>query len=172
MAGGREDAHGGADLGDEVPGRADPEPGDAVQLLYLPLVRLAHLRDLVVQDLDLGGDLVDAVQHHLQDEGVLPGEERAVQGLLQPGGLAAHHAAGHLRQHSGAALAGDDGAQHAPAGDAVDVADHRGQLQVPVLQQLLAALLLRGAHLDQLAAVAGVRAQPADLLRRHEGPGQ
>src|ERR1019366_3308108 len=52
-----------------------------------------------------------------------------------------------------------------------DVADYRRQLQVP-FQQLLAALLLRGAHLDQLAPVTGVRAQPADLLRRHEAAGQ
>src|SRR5579863_9202464 len=41
-----------------------------------------------------------------------------------------------------------------------------------VLQQLLAAFLLRGAGLDQPPAVAGVRAQPPDLLRGHEAAGQ
>jgi len=81
--GGREDAHVGAGLGDEVLGGGDPEPGNVVELLDLPLVRSAHLRDLPVQDRDLGSELVDAVQHQLQDEGVLPGEERGVQGLFQ-----------------------------------------------------------------------------------------
>jgi hypothetical protein len=60
-----------------------------------------------------------------KDEGVLFGEERAVQGLPQRRELASHHAAGHLRQHPGAALAGGERAEHVPAGDAVDVADHR-----------------------------------------------
>src|ERR1039457_830958 len=77
-----------------------------------------------------------------------------------------------VREHLRVALARGDRAGHVPAGHPVDVADHRGQLQVPVFQQLLAALLLRGAHLDQLAPVAGVRAQPADFLRRHEAAGQ
>jgi hypothetical protein len=153
-------------------GRPDAEAGDAVELGDLPLVRLAQDGDPLVQHADLGGELVDVVQHHLQDEGVVGGEERAVQGLPQLGDLPPHPGPRLLREGFGVALAGDDGAQHVAAGDAMDVADHARQLQVRVLQQLLAALLLRGAHLDQLAAVAGVRAQPADLLRRHEGPGQ
>ena len=135
VAGGREDAHVGADLGDEVLGGGDPEPGDSVELLDLPLVRPAHLRDLLIQDLDLGSELVDAVQHHLQYEGVLLGEERAVQGLFQLGGLAAHHAPRHAGQHLRVALAGRDRAEHVPAGHPVDVADHRGQLQVRFSEQ-------------------------------------
>ena len=69
---------------------------------------------------------------------MLGGEERAVQGLPQLGDLPPHPGPRHLREDFGVALAGDDGAQHVPAGDAVDVADHRRQLQVRVLQQLLA----------------------------------
>ena len=35
---------------------------------------------------------------------MLGSEERAVQGLFQPGDLSAHHAPGHLREHFRAAL--------------------------------------------------------------------
>jgi hypothetical protein len=72
----------------------------------------------------------------------------------------------------GVALAGDDGARHVPAGHAVDVADHGRQLQVRVLRQLLAARFPGGAGLDQPPAVAGVRAEPADVPRRHEAARQ
>ena len=44
----------------------------------------------------------------------------------------------------------------------MDVGDHAGQLQVPVFEQFLHALLLGGAGLGQVPAVAGVGAQPAD----------
>jgi len=47
----------------------------------LPLVRLAQDGDPLVQHTDLAGVMVDVVQHHLQDEGMVRGEERAVQGL-------------------------------------------------------------------------------------------
>ena len=154
----REDAHVNADLGDEVLAGGDPEAGDVIELRDLLLVWLAHFRDLLVQDRDLAGELVDAVQHHLQDEGVFGGEERAVQGLFELAGLAAHHAPCLVREHLRAALAGDDRSEHVAAGYPVDVADHRGQLEVRVLQQLLAAFLLCGAHLDQLAPVTGVSA--------------
>ena len=78
-----------------------PKPGICVELGDLPLVRLAQDGDLLVQHGDLGAVVVDVVQHHRQDEGVLGGEERAVQGIPQPGKLTAHHAAGHLREHPG-----------------------------------------------------------------------
>ena len=100
------------------------------------------------------------------------GEERAVQGLPQLGDLPPHPGPRHLREDFGVALSGDDGAEHVPAGHAVDVADHRRQLQVRVLQQLLAARFLGGAGLDQPPAVAGVGAEPADVLRRHEAARQ
>jgi hypothetical protein len=50
----------------------------------------------------------------------------------------------------------------------VNVGDHGRQLQVPVLQQLLDPLFLGGAGLGEVAAVAGVGAEPADRLGRHE----
>ena len=50
-----------------------PEAGDLVELGDLPLVRLEQDADPLVQHRDLGGELVDVVQHHLQDEGVVGG---------------------------------------------------------------------------------------------------
>jgi hypothetical protein len=159
-------------LGDDVLGGDDREAGDPVQLGDLAGVRLAQRLDLRRELIDLPGEVVDVRQHHLQDEGVLLGKEGAVQGLFQLADLDPHPAAGQLREHFRVALAGDDSGQHVPAGDAVDVADHRGQLQVRVFQQLLAPLLLRGAGLDQVPAVAGMSAQPPDVLRRHEAARQ
>jgi hypothetical protein len=49
--------------------------------------------------------------------------------------------------------------------------DHRGQLQVPVSGQLFHPLLFGGAGLGEVAPVAGVGAQAADRLRRHEARG-
>jgi MFS family permease len=54
---------------------------------------------------------------------VVPGEKRAVQGRPQLGDLPPHPGPRHLCEAFGAAFSGDDGAQHVPAGDAVDIAD-------------------------------------------------
>jgi hypothetical protein len=72
---GREGAHIGADLGDQVLGVCDAEPGDGIELGDLVLAGLAEGGDLLVQGRDLGGVVVDVAQHHLQDEDVLGGEE-------------------------------------------------------------------------------------------------
>jgi hypothetical protein len=46
--------------------------------------------------------------------------------------------------------------------------DHRGQLQVPVFEQLFHPLFFGGAGLGEVTAVAGVGAQAADRLGWHE----
>ena len=127
---------------------------------------------VAVSWLDLGGVVVDDRQHHRQHGGVLIGEERALQRFFQPADLAAHGAAGQLGQERlRVALPGGERVQHVPAGDAVDVGDHRRQLQVPVFEQFLHPLLLGGAGLGEVTAVPGVGAQPADRLGRHEAGG-
>jgi hypothetical protein len=88
-------------------------------------VRLAQRVDPGGQRADLRGQVVDVREHHGQREGVLCGEEGAVQGLFQLPDLAAHPGAGHLREHLRVAFPADDRGQHVPAGDAVDVGDHR-----------------------------------------------
>ena len=80
---------------------------------------------------------------------MLAGQEGAVQGFFQPADLAAHAAAGQLGQHR-VAFPGDDGLQHGPAGDPVDVGDHAGQLQVRVFEQFFHSLHLGGAGLGQV----------------------
>jgi hypothetical protein len=77
------------------------------------------------------------------------------QRLLQHRGLGAHGAAGHLRQHLGTTLTGDHRGEHLPAGHPEDVADHAGELDLGVLEQLLDPLLLPGPFPDQRAAVTG-----------------
>ena len=118
-----------------------------------------------------GGVAVDGGQHHGKDGGVLGGEQRAARRLLQAADLAAHAAAGQLRQGFGVALPGGERLQHGPTGDAVDVGDHAGQFQVPVLEQLFHPLLFGGAGLGEVAAIAGMGAQPADRFGRYEAGG-
>src|SRR5690242_21161179 len=54
-----------------------------------------------------------------------------------------------FRSHPGVTLPGDQRLQHVPPGDAEDVTDHRGQLDLSVLEQLLRPLLLPGPLVDR-----------------------
>ena len=81
---------------------------------------------------DLGNDVLggdDAGAGHgvqlLDLAQVLLGYEGAIEGLLQPGDLAAHGAPGQLGQRRRVTLPGGDRLEHRPAGDPVDVRDHR-----------------------------------------------
>ena len=70
-------------------------------------------------------DPVDALQHDLQQRGVLGGEElRALQRFLQLGDLAAGAGAGQLGQRLRVAHPGDQVVHDVPAGHPVQVADH------------------------------------------------
>ena len=90
------------------------------------------------------------------------------QRLLQDADLAAHRTAGHPGPHIGVALPGDQRLQHVPPGDAEDVADHRGQLDLGVFEQLLRPLLLPGPLLDKGAPVTAQIPQLPLPGRRHE----
>jgi hypothetical protein len=115
VGGGGEHGHVGAGLGDDVLGADCPDARHGVELFDLAQVRRGQRLDLCGERLDLGGVVVEGGQHHGQHGGVLGGEERAVQRLLQPVDLAAHGAAGQLGQGFGVALPGGDRAEHVPA---------------------------------------------------------
>jgi len=136
VGGGGEDGHVGADLGDDVLGADAADAVDGVDLLHLVQIWGDQCLDGGGERGDLGAVVVDGRQHHGQHGGVLIGEERAVQGLFQADHLATHAAAGQLGQGLSVALPDGEGVEHVPAGDAVDVGDHRGQLQVSVFEQL------------------------------------
>ena len=78
MPGGREGGHVHADLADQVLGRPHTEAGDPSSWAICRSYG-SQDGDPLVQHCDLGGELVDVAQHHLQDEGVAGGEERAVR---------------------------------------------------------------------------------------------
>ena len=71
-------------------------------------------------------------------------------------------------QRLGVALPADQRGHHLPPGHTEDVAGHRRQLDLGVLEQLLHPLLLRGTGLHQIDPVSGEVTQPADLGWRHE----
>ena len=94
-----------------------------------------------------------------------------VSASLQDAGLGAHGAVGQVGQRVGVALPGDQGLEHGPAGDAEDVGDHGGQLDLGVFEEFLGALLFPGPLLGQGAPVAGQVAQFALRAGRDErGP--
>jgi hypothetical protein len=102
------------------------------------------------------------------------------QRLLQDAGLhlGAHLAPGQPCQGPGVVLPGDQCLQHRPPGLAEDAADHRRQLDLGVLQQLLRALLLPRPLLDQHPPASAQVPQLALPRRRdetrpqHPPPGQ
>jgi hypothetical protein len=68
----------------------------------------------------------------------------------------------------GEALAGDQRGEHLASRDPEDVADHAGELDLGVLEQLLDPLHFAGPLTDQAAPVAGEVTQAADRLGVHQ----
>ena len=157
----------GAGLRDQLLRAGLPDAGDLIELGHLSRERGDRLIDPPGQILDLGGERVGPVEHHLQQVAVvvteMPGER-----LLQDALLAAHGPAGQLGQHVRVALPGDQRVQHVPAGLAEDVADHARQLDLGVFQQLFGALLFPGPLLDQGPPVAAQVPQLPLPRRRDE----
>ena len=95
MAGGGEAGHVGADLGDEFLRAGFADAGDLIQLGHLSREKGDRLIDPPGQRLDLGGQRVGPVEHHLQQVAVVVAEMPG-QRLLQDALLTAHGTTGQL----------------------------------------------------------------------------
>ena len=167
---GRESRHVHPDLGDDDGGGDRPDAGDFIQAGRRHGERGQVGLDLGVDGGDVGVDTVDTVQHPGQQESVML-VEVAVERLLEPTDLGAHPGARQLRERLGVAFPGDQRGHHRPPGDPEDIGGDHGELDARVFEEFLDPVLLRGAHTDQIDAVAGQIPQPADRPRRHEtGP--
>ena len=121
-----EPGHVDARLGDGVLGGPAPPPGHRLGLGQLLLIRGQELLDHGGEAVDLVVDLVDALQHGLEQARVVTGEElRALQGVLQLGDLGPGTGAGHLREDLRVTLAGDEVVHDVAAGDAMQVGEDR-----------------------------------------------
>jgi hypothetical protein len=140
-------------LGDQLLRGGEPDRGDRVELVDLVRERRASVGDPGVEAGDLAAEAIDVGQHRVQDRGVVVGEEPA-QRLLQRGGLGPQPAPGHRREDLRVPLAGDQGVHHRPTGHPEQVADHRGQLDLGVFEQLLHPLHLAPTVADQRTPVA------------------
>jgi hypothetical protein len=167
MRGRREDGHVDTELGDELLGADPSDAGHRIQLGDLSRERGDLLVDPGGQLLDPTGQLVDPFQHHLAEEPVMVVEVPS-QGLFELAELGPHARAGQLGEHLGVTLSCDHGLEHVAARHPEDVACHRRQLDLGVLQELLHALLLPGPLPDERAPVTGQVTQPADRGWRHE----
>ena len=96
---------------------------------------------------------------------------RPSRASFQSGAAGAGPAPGQLGQYLRAALPGDQRLDHRPAGDAVDVGEHRGDLDQGVLEQLLDPLLDPGAVLDQVEPGPGQIPHLAHRLGGHQRRG-
>jgi hypothetical protein len=114
VAGGGEAGHVHPDLGDDFLGAGDADAGDFIELGDLVRERGDCLAGPGGELLNLGGESIDAVQHHGPQVAVvvaeMPGER-----LGQDAHLAAHAATGQLRERAGVTLPGDQRFQHRPA---------------------------------------------------------
>jgi hypothetical protein len=126
-----------------------------------------HPVDLGGDPVDLGGRRVDALQHQLAQEAVMV-VEVAGQRLLQDRDLGPHAGACQLGERLGVALAGDERLEQLASRHPEEVADHAGELDLGVLEELLQPLLFPGPLPDQAAPVAGQVAQLADRLGMHQ----
>src|SRR5207247_5863112 len=88
------------DLGDDLLGAGGADTRDLIELGYLVGERGDRLADPGGELFDLGGEGIDAAEHHGQQVAVvvaeLPGER-----LGQDADLAAHPGPGQLREHAG-----------------------------------------------------------------------
>ena len=77
-----------------------------------------------------------------------------------------------LREGLGVRLAANDVAENAQAGDAREIADHDGELEVHLDQRVLHALNVRGRALHQGLAVPQIGAQRREGRGRAEAAAQ
>ncbi len=130
---GREPAHVQPDLGDDDLRCGDTDPGDLIQ----PGHRVSERGDLNLDPLldlgDVSAQTVDVAQHTFQQEHVMIGDVTD-QRLGQDADLAAHRAAGQVREHPRIAFPRDQRREHRPTGHPEQVADNRRQLDLGVLQ--------------------------------------
>ena len=134
MRGRREDGHVDTELGDELLGADPSDAGHRIQLGDLSRERGDLLVDPGGQLLDPAGQLVDPLQHHLADEPVMVVEVPG-QGLFELAELGPHARAGQLGEHLGVTLSRDHRLEHVAARHPEDVACHRRQLDLGVLQE-------------------------------------
>src|ERR1019366_3686932 len=151
------------------PGRAElPAAGaHAAQAGHVQQLRL----DPLVQQGDLGGQVIGQLQQHADLEAVDVAEP-AGQGGLQLGLAGAQPVIAERGQRGGAALAVHQGLQEPAAAGAHQVRDHAGDLQQCVLQDLLDPVLVPDPVLGQPGPQPGQRPQVTDRLRRHERAAQ
>ena len=162
MAGGGEAAHVGADLGDDHLRGQVTDARDAPQQpdrLAEKVENAAHLR----VGLGNGGiQGLNLAQVQAQQE-AMPFGDAPLQGSTQPLGWRLDAALHQGEQPIGIALALDQRRQNGAAGHAHDLGQHRGQLEVGVLQRLLDTLNVAGLLTHELLAGAQ---QGAQVLRR------
>jgi len=91
---------------------------------------------------------------------------RQRRGQLRP--LPSERAFGQLGQHPSITFAGDEGAQHRPAGCAQDITGDKAEFEIRRFQQLPHAIHFMGALLDQGRAMSRQITQVADWRGRDE----
>jgi DNA anti-recombination protein RmuC len=152
VPGGGEDAHVGADLGDQQLGRAPLHAGHRAQQLSrlgeradLFLDRVCQLLDLLVEEVQVREDRAD--QQRVQRL------EAALQRLAQRWELLAQLAASQLGEHVGVGRAGDQRVEHRAAALAEDVGRDAVELDPGVFQRLVQPLRLALALGDLRAPI-------------------
>jgi hypothetical protein len=164
MPRGREAGHVGPDLGQDDFGGAPVDTREGVEQLDLRRQRGEALLDLPRQPLDGVLEVLNVREQFPDDERMVRAEA-PLQGLAQLGELLAQLAAGEVGQRRRIPGALDESGEHRPAGDAEDFRGDRAPLDAGVLKDLVEALDLAGAFLDERLAVAGEPGFIVPLLR-------
>ena len=163
----REAAHVGADLGDNALAGELAHPGNGLHQAYGLAKGLEARLHLLVDLVDRLVDGIDMAQMQAQQEAVMPGHPPP-QGFAQHLRWCLDAPVRQRRQHRRIALALHQRLDHPPPAHAHDVADHRVELDVGVLQGLLQAQRMAGPLAHQLLARSQQAAQFLRRLVRHE----
>jgi hypothetical protein len=94
---------------------------------------------------------------------VEPAGQRALE-ALELGDLGPHPSLGHLREHFGVALTGDERVDHLPTGLGQHARRHRRQLHAGVFENLVEPLGLPRSFFDDRPAIAGQVPQRPERL--------
>ncbi|CMH24523.1 Uncharacterised protein [Mycobacterium tuberculosis] len=157
----------GADFRDDRRRGTHPDPRDRCNQLASGTKGMHQLLDLLVESTDHRIELIQMSQVQPTHQGMVI-IEAPFQRPLQIGDLRAHTAARQISQHRRAAFTVDERLHHRPHRLGGDRGRHAVGLDPGVLKHIAQALQLRGAMLDQLAAVADHVAGGLDVGGRNQ----
>src|SRR6266852_4881080 len=167
LAIGGKDRHVYTQLGDDDGRQSALDARNLLQQLNLFLVRLQSLADLCVQLGDIGIELIDSSQLHIEHLAMMVAN-LPVEGQLELRKLLPEYSLSQLAELTWVDITLDDLADHQRSGDAEDVTGDDRELDVRRLEDLDEAIAFGASSIYQGSAIAGQVSELSNRLRRNK----